>query len=135
MQAGTMMDMAPFSTQAWARLGERVRRRRTALRMKQSDLAAAAEVSVNTVVNIEKGHRARQLTLPAICRALGWTDDSAVRILDGDEPELLEVVPEPVKLDAVFYERPPGLSDGDWRELKARLDADYALYQRLGRND
>src|SRR4051794_6313710 len=129
MQAGTMMDMAPFSTQAWSRLGERVRRRRTALRMKQSDLAAAAEVSVNTVVNIEKGHRARQLTLPAICRALGWTDDSAIRILDGEEPELLEVVPEPPTRDGVNYERPPGLSDALWEELKARFDQDYELYK------
>lgn len=127
-----MMDMASFSTQAWSRLGEMVRRRRTALRMKQSDLAAAAEVSVNTVVNIEKGNKARQLTLPAICRALGWTDDSAIRILDGEEPELLEVVPEPPKPVGRFYERPPGLSDALWDELQARFDQDYELYKRLG---
>lgn len=129
-----MMDMATFSTEDWGRLAEKIRRRRTALRMKQSDLAEAAGVSVNTVVNIERGNRARELTLPAICRALGWTDESAILILDGREPELAELPAEPPPpIEAVFYERPPGLSDEIWAELKARLDADYALYQRFRR--
>jgi transcriptional regulator with XRE-family HTH domain len=129
-----MMDMASFSAQAWGRLGDQVRRRRTALRMKQSELAAAAEVSVNTIVNIEKGSRARQLTLPAICRALGWSDDSAIRILDGEAPEIVEEPEPPKVVDAVFYERPPGLTDADWDDLKTQMDALHALYTRLRRD-
>lgn len=127
-----MMDMASFTDEDWLRLAEKIRRRRTALRMKQSDLAEAAELSVNTVVNIEKGNRARPLTLPAICHALGWTDDSAIRILDGLDPVEAEATEQPPKIDAVFYERPASLSGTDWAELKARLDADYELFKRLG---
>ena len=130
-----MMDMASYSAEDWGRLAEKIRRRRTALRMKQSDLATAAGVSVNTIVNIERGNRARELTLPAICHALGWTDDSAIFVLDGREPEVAPVSEEPPPpVDAVFYERPPGLTDEIWDELKSRLDADYALYLRFRRD-
>ena len=51
--------------------GERIRRRRTALGMKQEELAARVGVSRNTVAGWETGHSRPDLnTLPALCEAL-----------------------------------------------------------------
>lgn len=51
--------------------GEIIRRRRTALGMKQAELAALVSVSRNTVAGWETNHSRPDLgTLPALCRAL-----------------------------------------------------------------
>lgn len=75
--------------EAWSRLATYVRARRTERRMSQAQLGAASGTSETTVRHLEG--KVRQTfsaeTLQAICRALGWTSDSADRIMHGDEPE------------------------------------------------
>lgn len=122
-----MYDVSKYSAQAWANLGVRIRMRRTARGLTQDDLADAAEVSVNTIGNLESGKRGRLLTLPKIARALGWTEDSCIFILDGKEPEL--AAPE-AEDDALHIPRPDGISDADWLAITEKLHADVEFWLR-----
>jgi transcriptional regulator with XRE-family HTH domain len=85
----------------WSRLGREVRRRRDELGMSQAKAAALASarpvdrdligLSVQTWAVIEQGKRPkskkrRDHVLADLSWALGWTDDSAQRIIDGEPP-------------------------------------------------
>jgi transcriptional regulator with XRE-family HTH domain len=85
---------------AWIRLGREVRRRRDALGLSQKTAAERAQtrpvarknrgLSDQTWAAIEKGDRPkterRKHVLVDLSWALGWTDDSAQRIIDGESP-------------------------------------------------
>lgn len=120
-------DVAAYSDESWARLGDAIRRRRVALRLTQEDLADKAGVSVNTIRNLEQGRRARELTLPRITDALGWVGGSYFLILDGGDP-LVEETPEEENDDALRLERPEGISDAEWNRVKAKVLRDVRWY-------
>lgn len=131
-----MCDVTAYPGEAWKRLGRTVRQARVAKKMSQKKLAEAAGVGVNTITAIETGDgERRELTLVNVCEALGWTPDSYFRVLEGDKPAMAEAEPEPVRDDALRYERPTGLDDREWDELKAKLDDDYAFWLKMRRRD
>lgn len=125
-----MDRMAKFVSEDWSRLGDFVRRRRTALGMTQGQLAAAAGVSINTVGNVENGQRAQDLNLSKIARALGWLPDSFWLILEGGQPVVEEPAAEPVPNDALRVERPQGVTDTEWEQIKSDLISDLEKYLR-----
>lgn len=123
-----MVRMTSYGADAWKRLGEAIRRRRAMLGMTQEDLADAADLSPGTVRNIEQGRRPRELSLPKINAALGWTDDSYVRVLEGGTPEVADLPaqrPDQFKLD-----RPERISDAEWAELQAELAREAEKFLR-----
>lgn len=64
--------------------GERVRRRREELNLKQGELPPSSATWRKVERAIDPPY-ARQ-TIVQICQALGWTTDSYDRLLRGDEP-------------------------------------------------
>jgi len=71
------------------RLAERIRARRRELGgMTKRRLARESGLGDSAIQDLERGERDnyRETTLIAVSRALGWTEDSAQRILDGYEP-------------------------------------------------
>ena len=53
-------------------LGQIIKERRHALKLKQRDLADLADVNINTIVNIERGKgNAKMQTVFDICNVLG----------------------------------------------------------------
>lgn len=73
---------------AWRRVGDAIRARRTELRLTQKEAARAGGLS-EPVWNVIEGARQtnyRLDTLHGVTRALGWSADSIDRILAGDEP-------------------------------------------------
>lgn len=128
-----MYDVARYTAGDWTRLGDAIRRRRVSLRMTQEQLAEAANVSVNTIRNLEQGKRARQLTLPPINAALGWVEDSYILVLDGGVP-VVEDPPEPAD-DALHLPRPAGVGPDEWADITEKLvrDLDYYLRHNDGR--
>lgn len=127
-----MERVASYSAEDWQRLGDLVRRRRAVLDMTQDDLADSAGVAPGTIRNIEQGKQTRELTLPKICRALGWLPESYTLILIGGEP-MEEERPEPPPTTLVFPPRPDGISDDDWAELQSDVTRDYERALRLYR--
>ena len=125
-----MDRMAKFTEDDWSRLGDFVRRRRTALGLTQQDLADKAGVSINTVGNVESGQRIRELNLSKICKALDWVPDSFWLILDGGNPVIEEVAAETPPDDSLLLERPANVSDVEWEQIKADLIADLEKYLR-----
>lgn len=81
--------MCPVNDGAWRRLAGAVRARRDELGLKQVELATKAGISEPTVRVIEGARRRsyQKATLRALSQALGWTPDSADRILEGQDPE------------------------------------------------
>lgn len=129
-----MYDVASFPESSWVRLGDAVRRRRVALRFTQDQLAAEAECSVNTIRNLEKGKRVRELTLPPIEEALGWEPGSYILVLEGGSPVVAATEDEPFD-DALRLERPEGISDADWAAITEKLMADMQFWLRNRRRD
>ena len=123
-----MYDVTSYSAQAWLRLGEAVRRRRVGLGKTLEQLADEAECSVNTIRNLEQGKRSRHLTLPKVNRALGWVEDSYILILEGGMPVVEEPISE--QSDALHLERPEGLSDDEWAEIREKMIADLEFWLR-----
>ena len=63
------------TVQEWeALVGEQIRQARIAADLEQERLAALADVSVNTLSNLERGKGSSLKTLIAVVRALGRTD-------------------------------------------------------------
>ena len=53
-------------------LGQIIKKRRQALKLKQKDLADLADVNINTIVNIERGKcNAKIQTVLDLCNVLG----------------------------------------------------------------
>lgn len=131
-----MDRMAKFTGEDWSRLGDFVRRRRTALGWTQDELAERAEVSINTVGNVERGQRSRELNLSKIARALGWVSDSFWLILEGGHPMIADDTAAPVEEEAIQIQRPPSISNEEWARLRsdprviAELIADLEKYLR-----
>lgn len=130
MLRATVSGVPTYPDDAWERLGEAVARRRVRLGMTQDQLADDAAISTNTVRHIEQGGRARLLTLPKIEDALRWEPGSAANILEGrDAIDIGSAIPSPAtvaKTDAI--ERPDGLTDGDWQELRGLLNGIIASW-------
>ena len=70
----------------WQRLGTAIKQARGQLT--QQELAERAGVTDTTIRVLETARRTnfRSATLRAVSAAVGWTPDSAQRILDGGEP-------------------------------------------------
>jgi transcriptional regulator with XRE-family HTH domain len=128
-----MYDVTSYDTAAWGRLGREIRRRRAAKGLTQDQLGELAGCSGTTIRNLEAGKRGRQLTLPAICRALGWTEDSYLLILDGGPPMVEATPEEPVVDDALRVPRPEGVSDEEWAAISEKLVADLQFWLRTRR--
>lgn len=82
----------------WERLGRYVRRRRDKeLDMTQLDVQNAGGPSTATMRLIEGGHQPgySTMTIAALETAMGWAPGSAVKILQGGEPDLKPAQPEP----------------------------------------
>jgi transcriptional regulator with XRE-family HTH domain len=79
-----------WNAEAWKRLGDHIAGGRKALGMDQRQLAAAADVSENTISNYERGRVPSKGLVPTgygrIERALGWADGSIRTVLDGGSP-------------------------------------------------
>lgn len=123
-----MIGVAPRTGDDWVRLGDAVRDRRVELGMTQEDLADAAGIATGTVRNLENGNRVRDLTLPKINRALGWTEGSYKLVFDGQPPRIAEPEAEPD--DALHLPRPADVSPEAWAQIVSKLMDDLAYYLR-----
>ncbi|MGW1465590.1 helix-turn-helix transcriptional regulator [Streptomyces sp. NPDC002308] len=72
----------------WVRLGEAFKAARAALKLTQSDVMRALDVSRATVQNVERGKAFTRLTSThrAYARLVGWSGDSVEQVLAGGEP-------------------------------------------------
>ncbi|MEW2421287.1 helix-turn-helix transcriptional regulator [Streptomyces nigra] len=78
--------------EAWARLGAKIRERRESMGMSRRQLSERAGVSEKSIQVAEDGRTPRARwpqSLRLIERALHWEPDSMLRILEGEEPELI----------------------------------------------
>lgn len=79
-----------WNAEDWKRLGDHIAGGRKSLGMDQRQLAAAADVSENTISNYERGRVPSKGLVPTgygrIERALGWADGSIRAILNGGSP-------------------------------------------------
>jgi transcriptional regulator with XRE-family HTH domain len=119
----------------WIRLGREVRRRRDALGLSQASAAEHAQarpvarknrgLSDQTWAAIERGDRTkrRDYVLADLSWALGWTDDSAQRIVDGEAPVERRDVPSGNRADDELRH----LAEKDERILQAIQDACRAI--------
>lgn len=75
-----------LTDQDWAALGDRVRARRSQLRISQEEVAERGGPSSKTVYAIERGTEAtlRPSTLRRLDEALGWSDGTSEKILAGE---------------------------------------------------
>lgn len=75
-------------TDAWGRVAETVKRRRTSLGLSQRQAARLADdISPTTWQSLEThGQAVSDLTAAAMCRALGWREDSFELIRRGRKP-------------------------------------------------
>lgn len=83
-----------WNAEDWKRLGDHIASGRKALGVDQRKLAAAADVSENTISNYERGRVPSKGLVPTgygrIERALGWSDGSIRTVLDGGSPNISE---------------------------------------------
>jgi transcriptional regulator with XRE-family HTH domain len=88
--------------QDWERLGEAIRQRRQAIGMSQIELAEAAGLGRSAVQGVERGrsYARPQLSHRSIAQALGWTAESIVAVLAGEEPTLSEAGAAPTPAPA-----------------------------------
>ena len=95
-----MAVSAPERAGSWPRVAQCVSSRRAELGLTLERAAARAGVDVATWERIETaarpGYRAHRVQ--AVCRSLGWTDDSFDRVLAGGEPRVLAAAASPAKL-------------------------------------
>ncbi|MBM0235885.1 helix-turn-helix transcriptional regulator [Micromonospora sp. ATA32] len=99
-------------------LGEKIKARRTELRMSISTAARAAGINRNTWSAVERGERdTEDYTYGSIERALGWRPGSIAAILNGHNPE----------------EAPPGRSAP--RLSDTQYAAAEALYKSIRDNE
>lgn len=82
-------EVAGRDASDWAALADAVRQRRTALRVRQSDLEALGGPSAGTVKNIEQAARSKYSarTFSQLETALSWPPGAARKILDGHDIE------------------------------------------------
>lgn len=125
-----MYDVSTYSGQAWLRLGEQIRRRRVMLGLTQEQLADVAEVAAGTIRNLEAGRRGRMLTLPRVNRALGWTDDSYITVLEGGLPTVAEPAAPPSK-GLQFPPKPENINAADWEEIVDEMVRSFERHLRL----
>lgn len=125
-----MYDVSTYGDEAWARLGEQIRRRRVMLGLTQDELAERAEVAPGTIRNYEAGRRGQLLKLPRVNRALGWTEDSYINVLDGGMPSVEQEIPAQSP-GLQFPPRPEGISESDWDELVAETIRSFEKHLRL----
>lgn len=125
-----MYDVSKYTAAAWAHLGERIRMRRTAKGWTQEDLADEAGVSTNTIGNLESGKRGRLLTLPKIARALDWSEDSCMFVLEGREP-VIEV--RESDDDTLRIPRPADVTDIEWAAITEKMQSDLEFWLRTRR--
>jgi transcriptional regulator with XRE-family HTH domain len=99
------------SGQAWIELGRAVEARRRELGLTLVEASARTRdgerkgFSDQTWASIEKGERERrQGTLADLSWALGWTEDSAERILAGEAPRTRFEPAPPSRFDALLDE-------------------------------
>ncbi|MFF8590044.1 helix-turn-helix domain-containing protein [Streptomyces sp. NPDC015220] len=73
----------------WSRLGAKLAQARRTMGLKQPELAQRISVGRATIQNIEAGKSFKNITpaIRAYAEAVGWTHDSAARVLAGGEPE------------------------------------------------
>lgn len=116
-----MWNVARYTAEDWVRLGDVIQMRRVTKGHRQQDIADAAGLSVNTISSLENGRPGRLINLPRVARALGWTEDSCLRVLDGREPVVADVADLAPVRDDFLFERPGDISDGDWAELREEL--------------
>lgn len=134
----TLSGVPVYPQQAWFRLGEAIQRRRVRLGLTQAALAERAELSVNTIRHIEHGGPGRLLTLPKLAEALGWDPSACTVILDGGDPTIVDepasreraaaMPAQRVEPDVFQLDRPDGLSDEDWSELREMLAGTLTLW-------
>jgi DNA-binding XRE family transcriptional regulator len=83
----------------WTRLGEKLKAARA--EMAQQDAAARIGVKRGAVRNIEQGKITKVTpTVLAYARLVGWTEDSAERVLNGGEPVMVDAEQEPAVPEA-----------------------------------
>lgn len=113
---------------AMARLALYVRRRRTQLELSGAAAAKRAGVSIATWTNVE-GEKSwpKPVTAARICKCLDWTADSIDRVLDGNEPVLIDTgqaVPAPAEGDPWTrdLEKAAGDLEQAAREIRSALE-------------
>lgn len=101
----------------WERAGESVRRRREQLGLAQGERPPSQATWRKVEHGIDPPYR--RATVTALCRSLGWTEDSYDRLLAGDDPIVVDAPTgvEPTLLAAVI-----DLTEAV-RELRADLRA------------
>lgn len=109
----------------WERLGTYVVARRVELGHKQrTEFAAAAQLGVRVLSDIENGRRSNfdAVTIAALEKALGWETGSVTRVANGGEPHLRD--------------HPPRATEGELRRLVLgyQPDEDEALVRVMRSN-
>jgi transcriptional regulator with XRE-family HTH domain len=89
---------------------------------RQIDLARVSGLSKSTIYRLDKGQELSDSALRDVSKALGWTADSAERILAGGEP--VDAEPAEATLEARYRREP--LTDGQLTQA-----FEDALYEAL----
>lgn len=125
------------SERDWERLGAAFAEARKAADLTQVEVATRLSVTRTPIQAIERGRQPNGNpfgkvtgTMRAYARLVGWTDDSPVRILRGEEPE---PATQPVsEWDADPTSDLPAAVD---RELRSGKTLDHAVVNLGGEND
>ncbi|MFI1485669.1 helix-turn-helix domain-containing protein [Streptomyces sp. NPDC020747] len=119
----------------WERLGRAFAKARTAAGLTQEQVAERLHVSRTPIQAIERGRQPNgkaftkvTATMRAYARLVGWTEESADRILDGQEPEQATPVPPPAESKS---DLPPAVD----RELRSGKTLDHAVVHLGGEDD
>jgi transcriptional regulator with XRE-family HTH domain len=92
------------------RLADAVKNRRIQLNLSIRRAAEAAGVSKDTWMRVESGGGVRHMTYDKIEAVLGWTVGGCRKIMDGQEPVLLDL---DVDADARFTAVPPEMLEAE----------------------
>lgn len=113
----------------WSRLGTKLGEARKAAGLSQPQLAQQIGVGRATIQNIEAGTAYKKITgaIRGYAQAVGWTGDSAERVLNGGEPEVA-VPPAPESEGAT--DLPPAVA----MELRSGRTLDSTVLH-FGRED
>jgi transcriptional regulator with XRE-family HTH domain len=118
----------------WSRLAELVDKQMTDQGMSQADLERKSGVSDFTIRKVLKGdqHNYRGPILRKLSLALGWTADSAERILNLGEPVLNTTPARLEELEQQLSNPPPRwITSGVWDQIGANTANQIALVQQL----